>query len=570
MAAFGLTSPATGRDTRALFGGHRMSTGRRGLILALTFLVPAVWLCPGQRAHAQPGGFRQNNDPGAGRHAIWQKNLTPEQIRNALSKFGQDDGKNDWFEDLVRDAVRNKNPNVNEEQVKAKIQELLSNKEFMDRVTDLAQKHKNERPNNANPPRLTREDLAKLAQLKPDGRNGDPFVVPDPPANLPDPNLLPPFDPRNPRFDPKQVPKIDPDNPPQFDPNTKFPLHPDTGRPFDPRNGRPIDPKNPPKIEPPPTKFDPVAPALPKFEPAVPPKFDPNAGGPPPNANDNIRRFDPDNPLGAPPDSPEKIAKAKAAEAATALWEKNVGPIDETPAVKRAILDLIADPEAMDALTDGRGNNVFDTLSNEGKGGDKDGDLFGKLFGDGSGWEWPKFDFGWSRGRDLDLDTGPTRSRDRNYTSRDSSRSRGGSSGSLEFGSVKIPFLLLLVLAALVTAAVVWWKWGAVLRSKPRALLAGGPNAWPIDPRQIKTREDVVKAFEFLSVLICGPGAKTWTHSTIADELTTLAASQGETAMKLARLYELARYAPLDEPPTRVELLEARRLVCDLAGVDEV
>ena len=47
----------------------------------------------------------------------------------------------------------------------------------------------------------------------------------------------------------------------------------------------------------------------------------------------------------------------------------------------------------------------------------------------------------------------------------------------------------------------------------------------------------------------------------IADELATLAETHGETAVKLARLYELARYAPLDEPLTRSELLEARHLV---------
>ena len=77
-----------------------------------------------------------------------------------------------------------------------------------------------------------------------------------------------------------------------------------------------------------------------------------------------------------------------------------------------------------------------------------------------------------------------------------------------------------------------------------------------------------MKAFEYLSVLICGPGARTWTHSTVADELTALAATHGGAALKLARLYELARYAPLDEPLTRAELIEARRLVCDLAGMD--
>ena len=102
-------------------------------------------------------------------------------------------------------------------------------------------------------------------------------------------------------------------------------------------------------------------------------------------------------------------------------------------------------------------------------------------------------------------------------------------------------------------------------RSRVCRRTASGP--WPIDPRQINTREDVVKAFEYLSVLICGPAAKTWTHNTIADSLADLAATHGETAVMLARLYELARYAPLDEPLTREELMEARELVCGLAGV---
>ena len=78
----------------------------------------------------------------------------------------------------------------------------------------------------------------------------------------------------------------------------------------------------------------------------------------------------------------------------------------------------------------------------------------------------------------------------------------------------------------------------------------------------------MVLAFEYLSVLICGPTAKTWTHNTIAEALSELAATHGETAVMLARLYELARYAPLDEALTTAELAEARRLICSLAGMD--
>ncbi len=558
-----------------------MSAGRRGLVLSVAFLGLALWLSPAKRAHAQ---FPQPVQNGPGKHAIWQQNLSPDQVRELLAKFGQTDGKEDPFEELVRRLVQDKNRGADPKQVDDAVKRFMNNKEFRDRVMDLAQKQKNQMGNNGQPPKLSPQDQAKLEdlvkQLKiaPDNGNGgnadNPFKLPE---------EFPPFDPRNPQFDPKRFPKIDPDNPPEFDPKTKFPLDPDTGRPFDPRNGRPIDPKNPPKIDPPPPpKVDPTKPVMqPKFDakgnPVPPPAIDPKTGRPveQPNPQGDNRKFDPDNPLGEPKDSPEKIAKTKAVEAANALWEKNVGPIDESPAVKRAILDLVSDTDAMEALTDGKGNNFFESLQK----GDND-EKFGNLFGDGgdSGWEWPKLDLNWSRGRDMDVDVGPDRSsRDRSSWSRDSSssRSRSGPSsldgmGGFDLGGMKVPWLVVLILLALIIGAVMWWKWGAILMAAKGAKAAeAGVAAWPIDPREIKTREDVVKAFEFLSVLLCGPGAKTWTHSTIAEELSMLAETHGETAIKLARLYELARYAPLDEPLTRAELLEARRLACDLAGIDE-
>jgi hypothetical protein len=125
------------------------------------------------------------------------------------------------------------------------------------------------------------------------------------------------------------------------------------------------------------------------------------------------------------------------------------------------------------------------------------------------------------------------------------------------------------VLLGLVIFGLLLWVWVKNLPpSEPAAAgTGGGLGPWPIDPRAINTREDVVKAFEYLSVLICGPAARNWTHGTIAGALSDLAVTHGQTAVKLARLYELARYAPLDEPLTRDELAEARDIVCDLAGV---
>jgi hypothetical protein len=154
--------------------------------------------------------------------------------------------------------------------------------------------------------------------------------------------------------------------------------------------------------------------------------------------------------------------------------------------------------------------------------------------------------------------------------------SSGGSSGrnfstgggGFGFAGLEGSWLPVVLLAAVLLGGLIWWRFW-YLRDPERAgwELPEGLGAWPVDPRHIATREDLVRAFEYLSVLICGMEARTWTHGTIAQALASLAFSHGETAQLLARLYELARYAPLDEPLTRDELAEARDIVCQLAGV---
>ncbi|HZT83143.1 MAG TPA: hypothetical protein VFA26_23140 [Gemmataceae bacterium] len=129
--------------------------------------------------------------------------------------------------------------------------------------------------------------------------------------------------------------------------------------------------------------------------------------------------------------------------------------------------------------------------------------------------------------------------------------------------------LLWVILVAGVLVGVVW----LVLRRRKPAAAASetgwrlGP--WPVDPRAVRTREDLVRAFEYLALLLLGPAARNWHHREIAARLG-LAADSDErrhAADHLAGLYEQARYAPLADPLPEGELETARRDLCSLAGV---
>jgi hypothetical protein len=80
---------------------------------------------------------------------------------------------------------------------------------------------------------------------------------------------------------------------------------------------------------------------------------------------------------------------------------------------------------------------------------------------------------------------------------------------------------------------------------------------WPVDPNAVSTRGQLVQAFEYLSVLLCGRGARVWNHRVVGGEIR---------ADRLAGLYEKARYAPPAEPLTEADLSAARRDLSQLAG----
>jgi len=428
--------------------------------------------------------------------------------------MGSGDAGLDPFQEMVKDYLLKNNPSIKGSQADDLIKKLTGDKKLMDQLKQLAKQHQTDpgRPGNLSP-----EDLAKLFNPKQVGKD---FKLP------PDlKGLLPKRDPiTNPKDDPFTDPKIDPepkvDPIPKVDPNGKL-------DPIDPMPVQPVDGKTPEK--------DKIS-------------LDKNPFPEPEEPND---------------------PRTKSLQAFAALWERNVGPLSEMPEVQRALFEAIGDNGLDFDMKDDKGNSIWDLL----KYGEGTNSSFEDLFkGSGGGgnwnfgnWDLPKFG-DWFGSRQ------PPSNNAQNWLNSSSSRPRPETSSSWNFGSGGLSGLngthLLLLLFVVVMVVVIWYQLkNRIGKSDSLAFAGAGIGAWPVDPRAINSREEVVKAFEYLSVLICGPSARNWTHGTIAAALADLATRHERTALMLARLYELARYAPLDEPLTHNELIEARKLVCTLAGV---
>ena len=121
-----------------------------------------------------------------------------------------------------------------------------------------------------------------------------------------------------------------------------------------------------------------------------------------------------------------------------------------------------------------------------------------------------------------------------------------------------------IVLAGL---AFVAWKLTKMYREA-----AGGSAAgrWPVEPGAVATRGDLVRAFEYLALRLLGLDARHRHHLDLADRLGGPAElgdpDRRRAAGHLAHLYELARYAPEDEPLPEAEMAAARRDLSFLAG----
>jgi len=94
---------------------------------------------------------------------------------------------------------------------------------------------------------------------------------------------------------------------------------------------------------------------------------------------------------------------------------------------------------------------------------------------------------------------------------------------------------------------------------------AASGSGTTIDPSQVSSRDDFLRAFEQLALVKIGPEARTWNHVAASHDLET-ATGQAEACRRLGRLYEAARYSPPEAPLSEGERDEARRLLTVAAG----
>ena len=96
-------------------------------------------------------------------------------------------------------------------------------------------------------------------------------------------------------------------------------------------------------------------------------------------------------------------------------------------------------------------------------------------------------------------------------------------------------------------------------------------GSWPVAPGAVSSREELIRAFEYLALLCLGPSASTCHHHELANRLADRQpddpARRRQAADRLADLYEQARYAPRAETLSPDELSDARHALCFLAGV---
>jgi hypothetical protein len=267
----------------------------------------------------------------------------------------------------------------------------------------------------------------------------------------------------------------------------------------------------------------------------------------------NPPKVDPQN-LEPPKDPTNSdLAKSAAADNEWVKWaEKNFG---NSPATEGAVKDLIS------ALEKNNGKGMFDDIPE---------------FKDGA---WKDVN-NWSKSNTGDLKLKPPDNQGPKFNSPNTGNSGGGSSwggggssswgsggggaGGSGFGGGGTALAVIAGIAAAIFLAILLFRKWKFIQEQRAAMIHTGKSG--IDFDSIRSRDELVRVFNAVSLDQCGEDARPWNHRVIADEFGRTRPTVAEPADQVAGLYERARYAPTDEDLTHNEFADARRDLRLLAG----
>lgn len=143
--------------------------------------------------------------------------------------------------------------------------------------------------------------------------------------------------------------------------------------------------------------------------------------------------------------------------------------------------------------------------------------------------------------------------------------SGGGVSGNAAGGGVSILFIILAVIGGLILGYILFNKWQ---QQKAATLGLADSLKTGFDLSRINSREELVEAFDHLTVEKCGDESRNWNHRVITLTWAESAPAVTEPAVELGELYQKARYAPPQDDMTRIELSTAERDIQVIARVN--
>jgi len=276
-----------------------------------------------------------------------------------------------------------------------------------------------------------------------------------------------------------------------------------------------------------------------------------------PQIGEGIGKVNPKTGPGETPD-PSKLPEFEKSNAADNEWvkwmQKNFG---ESEAGKSAIKDL------MSALDKKDTKGMFDNIPEFKNGGWKDFDKWGKSNA-GDLWKVKPPDMTGSKISPPKMNSGSSGSSGWGGGSSGGGSSGGGGGGGGLGGGGTALAVIAGIAGAIFLAVLLFRKWKLHQEEKAAAMHAMRNG---VDFDAIRTRDQLVHAFDHISLDQIGDDARTWNHRVIADQFAEVKPAHAEPADQLAGLYERARYAPLDEDLTAGEFSDARR---DLRVIAEV